>query len=103
MEVANDVGSSFFLLLLEKVVNDAVIETSRPRWVSPAVAKTVVDRGNIESSTTKIVNDDLRLATFLVKAIGNSGSGGFIDGTKVSKVCNCTGILGSLTPRVIEV
>ena len=55
MEVANDVGSSFFLLLLEKVVNDAVIETSRPRWVSPAVAKTSKTPSSIESKETSKV------------------------------------------------
>src|SRR6267154_3559015 len=39
---------------------------------------------------------------FLVKTIGDSSSGGFIDNAKNLKPCNCTGILSCPTLSVIE-
>ena len=59
--------------------------------------------GNIESTTTEIVDDDLGFTTLLVKTIGDSGSGGFVDNTKDLKTGDGTGILGSLTLGVVEV
>jgi len=36
--------------------------------------------GDIESTTTKVIHNDLRFFTLLVETIGNSGSGRFVNG-----------------------
>jgi len=35
--------------------------------------------GDIESTTTKVIHNDLRFFTLLVETIGNSGSGRFVN------------------------
>lgn len=58
---------------------------------------------HIESSTTEIVDDDLRLATLLVETVGDGGSGRFVDDTENLETGDGTGILGGLTLSVVEV
>ena len=45
---------------------------------------TVVDRqkGDIESTTSKIVDDDLRFTALLIETVSDSGSGRFVNDTK---------------------
>ena len=66
---------------------------------------TVVDRqkGNIESSTSKIVDDDLLFSTLLVKTVGDGGGGRLVNDTENLKTGDCSGILGCLTLSVVEV
>ena len=97
------------LELLDKVVDEAVVEvlttemgvTGRGQYLEDAL----VDReeGDIESSTTEIVDDDLRLAAFLVKAVGDRSGSGLVDDTKDSETSDGAGILSRLTLGVVEV
>ena len=61
------------------------------------------EEGNIKSSTTEIVDDDLGLLPPLVKAVGDGGGGGLVDNTEDLETGNGTGILGGLTLSVVEV
>jgi hypothetical protein len=61
------------------------------------------EKGNIEGTTTEIVDDDLRLATLLVKSIGNGGGCGFVDDTEDLETGDCARVLGGLTLSVVEV
>jgi hypothetical protein len=58
---------------------------------------------HIESSSSEIVNDDLRFTTLLVKTIGDGGGGRLVDDTEDGETSDRTGILGSLTLGVVEV
>ena len=59
---------------------------------------------NIESTTTKIEDENVALAlNLLVKTVGNGGSGGLVDDTEDVEASNETGVLGSLTLGVVEV
>lgn len=61
------------------------------------------EEGDIEGSTTEIIDDDLRFTTLLVETVGDSGGGGFVDDTEDLKTGDCAGVLGSLTLGVVEV
>jgi len=59
---------------------------------------------DIEGSTTKIEDEDVLLTLLLlVKTVGNGGGSGLVDDTENVEAGNETGILGSLTLRVVEV
>jgi hypothetical protein len=58
--------------------------------------------GDIESTTTKIV-DGNNLITSLVETIGKSSGSRLVDDTEDVKTGNLTGILGSLTLSIVEV
>ncbi|RYR60094.1 hypothetical protein Ahy_A04g017188 [Arachis hypogaea] len=63
------------------------------------------EKRDIKGTTTKIKDQDVLLphaGSLLVKTIGNCGSSGFIDDTHHIETGNNSGILGSLTLRVIE-
>lgn len=64
-----------------------------------------VQQGNIESTTTQIVDEDVALLVGLAGAqtVSNSGSSGLVDDTENVQASNGTGILGSLTLVVVEV
>jgi hypothetical protein len=66
---------------------------------------TIVNRqeGYIECTSTKIVNDNLGFTAFLIQAVCDCGSGGFVDNTKNLKTCDSAGILGGLTLCVVEI
>ena len=59
--------------------------------------------GNIESSSSEIIDDDTRFTALLVKTVCDCGSSWLVNNTQDLEPCNCTGILGSLTLSVIEV
>ena len=61
------------------------------------------EEGNVESTTTKIIDNDLRLSALLVKTVGDSGCGGFVDDTKNLETGDGACVLGSLTLGVVEV
>ena len=59
---------------------------------------------HIESSSSEIEDEDVALADhLLVETIRNSGGGGLVDNTKDVHSGDGSGVLGSLTLRVVEV
>lgn len=62
-------------------------------------------KGNIESATTEIEDQHVFLlaVTLLVETVSNSGSSWLVDDSLDIEACNSSGILGSLSLRVIEV
>lgn len=64
-----------------------------------------VEEGNIESTTTEIVDEDVALLLGLAgtETVGNSGSGGLVDDTENVEARDGTGVLGGLTLVVVEV
>jgi len=66
---------------------------------------TVVDskEGDIESSTTKIEDNDVLFTGFLVHTVSNGGSGWLVDNPKNIKTSNLTGILGCSSLCIIEI
>jgi hypothetical protein len=64
-----------------------------------------VQQGNIEGTTTEIVDENVALLLGLsgTETVGDSGSGRLVDDTENVKTSNGTGILGSLTLVVVEV
>ena len=84
MGIATEVFPVLALELLGKVGDEMVIEVLATKMGVTGrrqnLEYTVVDRekGDIEGTTTEIVNDDLRLALGLVKTVSDSGSCGFV-------------------------
>lgn len=64
-----------------------------------------VQQGHIESTATKIVDENVALLVGLAGAetVGDSGSGRLVDDTEDVQASNSTGVLGSLTLVVVEV
>jgi hypothetical protein len=58
---------------------------------------------DIKSTTTKVKDKDVLLATLLVQTIGNSSSSWLIDDPSNIEAGNDTSILGCLPLRIIEV
>lgn len=61
------------------------------------------EEGDIKGPATQIENKNVLLFTLLVEAVRNSGGGGLVNNTKYIESGNTSGILGSLTLRVVEV
>jgi hypothetical protein len=108
-EVGRNVCASLLLVNLDEVVNDAVIEIFSSEMgitgCSEDFEDTVVDgeEGDIEGSTTEIVDDDLGFTALLVESVGDGGGGRFVDDAEDVEACDGTGVLGSLTLSVVEV
>jgi len=66
---------------------------------------TIIDRKkrDIESSTTEVVDDNLRFLALLVKTVGDGSSSRFVNDTEDLETGDGTGILGSLTLGVVKV
>lgn len=64
-----------------------------------------VQEGDIESTTTKIVDKDVTLLVGLVgaKTVGNGSGSRLVDDTEDVEASNGTGVLGGLTLVVVEV
>ena len=58
---------------------------------------------DIESTTTKVEDKDVLLATLLVQTVGNSSSSWLIDDPSNIEAGNDTSILGCLPLRIVEV
>ena len=107
--VLRDISAGLSLVELDKVVHDAVVKVfSSQVGVSGGgedLEHTVVDaeERDIECSSSEIVDDDLALATLLVKTVGDGGGGGLVDDTENVETSDGTGILGGLTLGVVEV
>lgn len=62
------------------------------------------EQGNIESTTTKVEDEDIALAlNLLIKTVGDGSSGRLVDDTQDVQASNETSVLGGLTLRVVEV
>ena len=62
------------------------------------------EEGNIESSTTKIEDEDiLLLGAFRIEAIGDSGGSGLVDDTEDVQSSNCAGVFGGISLTVGEI
>jgi len=66
---------------------------------------TIIDRkkGDIESSTTEVVDDGLGFTALLVETVGDGGSSRIVNDTEDLETGDGTGILGSLALGVVEV
>ena len=58
---------------------------------SQGLEDTVVDRkeGHIEGPIIEVADDDARLATLLVRTVGDNGSGRFVDDAKNLQTTDC--------------
>ena len=111
LSVLGDIDVVLLVVLLDKVVDDTVVEILATKM---SVTSGRLDLENalldskdrhIESTTTKIVDENLALLLVgdLVEAIGQSGSGGLVDDTEDVKTGDSTSILGGGTLGVVEV
>ena len=61
-------------------------------------------KGDIESSTSQVENEDIALLFgLLIKTVGNGSGSGFVDDSEDFETGNGTRVLGSETLRVVEV
>jgi NAD-specific glutamate dehydrogenase len=108
-EVLGNVGAGLLLVLLDEEVHNAVVEIFTTKMGvtsgSQDLEDTIIDgkEGDIESSSSEIVDDDLGFTTLLVETVGDGGSGGLVDDTEDLETGDGTGILGGLTLSIIEV
>ena len=98
------------LELLDEVVDETVVEvlTTKVSVTSGSLdlEDTLLDgqERDIESTTTKIVDEDVALTLdLLVKTVGDGGGGGLVDDTEDVETGDETGVLGGLTLGVVEV
>ena len=98
------------LELVDEVVDQTVVEvlTTQVSVTGSGLdlEDTLLDgqERNIESTTTKIEDQNVALTLdLLVKTVGNGSGSGLVDNTEDVETGNETGILGSLTLRVVEV
>ena len=61
------------------------------------------EEGDIEGTTTEIEDENVLLTLLLVETVGNSGGGGLVDDTEDVEASDGSGILGSLSLRIVEV
>ena len=98
------------LELIDEVVDKTVVEVLTTQ-VSVTGGRldledTLLDgeERDIESTTTKIEDEDVALTlNLLVKTVGNGSGSRLVDDTEDVEASNQTGILGSLALRVVEV
>jgi len=108
-KILGNIGAGFLLVAFDQVVHYAVVEifTTEMSVTSSCqdLKDTVVDREerNIKGTTTEIVDDDLGLALLLVKTVGDSSGGRFINDTEDVKTGDRSGILCCLALSVVEV
>ena len=108
-EILGNVGTGLLLVALDKVVDDAVVEVLTTKMGITSSSQDLKDtlvngeEGNIESSTTEIVDNDLGFFALLVETIRDGGSSRLVDDAEDLETGNGTGILGGLTLGVVEV
>ena len=109
--IARDVLLSFTCEFLLEVVKEIRVEVL-PAQVSITSGSLDgeyttldVEKGNIESTTTEIVDEDIPLLLGLsgAETVGDSGGGRLVDDTENVETGNGTGVLGGLTLVVVEV
>ena len=109
LEILGDIDVVLLVVQLHEVVDNSLVEifTTQVSITSGSqnLEDTVVDgqEGDIESTTTEIVDDDLALVTSLVETVGNSCGGGFVDDAENVQSGDDTSVLGGLSLVVVEV
>ena len=100
------------MLLVEslgEVVDDTLVEILTTKMGVTGggenLKDTLVNRQerDIESTTTKVVDDDLALAISLIKTVRDSGGSGLVDNAEDVETGNDTSILGGLALVIVEV
>jgi len=106
--VTGEVDALLVLELLDEVADESDIEVLTTK-VGVTVGRldledTALDLedGNIEGTTTKIVDGNDAVA-LLLETVGKGGSSGLVDDTEDVKTRDLTGILGGLSLLVVEV
>ncbi|VEU37454.1 unnamed protein product [Pseudo-nitzschia multistriata] len=93
----------------EEVVNHSVIEILSSQVGISGSGLDFEDsffdgkKRDIKGTSSKIENEDILFVSLLVQSVGDGSGGRFVDNTKNIKSGNGSGILGSLTLRVVEV
>uniref|UniRef100_A0A7S3NEG7 NAD-specific glutamate dehydrogenase n=1 Tax=Aureoumbra lagunensis TaxID=44058 RepID=A0A7S3NEG7_9STRA len=111
---STDVGAKILLVLalelVDEVVDQTVVEVLTTQVSVTGSGLDLEDtllngeERDIEGTTTKIEDQDVALAlNLLVETVGNGGSGRLVDDSENVETGDETGILGSLTLRVVEV
>jgi hypothetical protein len=109
LEVFGDVDVVLLVVGLDKVVDNSLIKVFTTEMgvtgSSLDLEDTVVDSqdGDIESTTTEIVDDDLAFLVGLVQTVGEGGGGGLVDDTENVETGDGTSVLGGGTLGVVEV
>ena len=95
---------------VNKVVNETVVEVLATQVSVTGSSLDLEDtflngqERDIESSSTKIEDEDIAFSShLLVKTVGDSSGSRFVDDTKDIEARNDTRILGGLTLSVVEV
>jgi hypothetical protein len=108
-EVRLHVRARLLLVRLDEEVHHALVEVLATK-VGVAGGRenlkdAVVDReeGDIEGTTTQVVDDDALLAALLIEAVRDSGSRGLVNDTENVQAGDDTSVLGRLTLSVVEV
>jgi hypothetical protein len=98
------------LELVDEVVDEAVVEVLTTKVSVTSGGLNLEDallngqEGNIEGTTTQIEDQDVALTlSLLVKTVGDSGGSRLVNDTEDVQTGNQTGVLGSLTLRVVKV
>jgi hypothetical protein len=109
-KISRDVCASLFLVLLDKVFNDAVIEilTTEVGITSSSqdLKDTVVNREkrNVECSTSEVIYYDPGFGLgLLVEAVGDGSGRGFIDDTEDLEAGDSSRVFCCLALGVVEV
>ena len=110
LSVLGNVDVVLLVVLLGEVVDDTVVEifTTKVSVTSGRLdfenALFNSENGNIEGTTTEIVDENLAfLLVGLVKAVCESGGGGFVDDTENVETGDGSGVLGGGALSVVEV
>ena len=98
------------LELVDEVVDETVVEVLTTQVSVTSSGLDLEDtllngqEGDIESTTTKIEDEDVALTLgLLVETVGDGSSSGLVDDTEDVETSNETSVLGGLTLRVVEV
>jgi hypothetical protein len=106
--VGGEINARVFLEALDKVADEVDIEILTAQMSVTVggfdLKDTLLDleNGDIEGSSSQIVDCD-NLVLILLKTISKGSSGRLVYDTKNIEASNLTGILGSLTLRIVEV
>jgi hypothetical protein len=110
LSVLGDVDIVLLVVLLGEVADDTVIKilTTKMSITSSRLdlenALLDSEDGNVESTTTKVVDEHLAfLLVGLVEAVGESGGGGFVDDTENVETSDGSGVLCGSALSVVEV
>lgn len=109
LEVLGDIDVVLLVVHLDEVVDDTLVEilttqvsiTGSGQDLEGAIING--QEGDIEGTSTEIVDDDLALIASLVQTVGDSCGGGFVDDTENIETGDSAGVLGGLSLVIVEV